>query len=62
MADYTLGPALFQGIGAGASDIFAGLGAETKAQGDLLEAQQYDVAAELARQVRRRAIREETCR
>jgi hypothetical protein len=27
MADYTIGPDLFKGIGAGVSNIFAGLGA-----------------------------------
>jgi hypothetical protein len=32
------GPQTFGDIGAGVSDIFAGLGAETKAQGDIIEA------------------------
>ena len=37
-------------IGAGVSDIFQGFADQTKAQGDLLEAQSYDVAAKLALQ------------
>jgi hypothetical protein len=43
-----IGPQTFASIGAGVSDIFAGFGAETKAQGDLLEAQSYNEAAQLA--------------
>jgi hypothetical protein len=50
MADYTIGPDLFKGIGAGVSDIFAGFGAETKAAGDILEGQLYSRAAQLAEQ------------
>jgi hypothetical protein len=37
-------------IGAGVSDIFQGFAAETKAKGDILEAQAYDRAAQLAEQ------------
>jgi hypothetical protein len=50
MADYTIGSQLFSGLGAGVSDIFGGLGAETKAAGDLLEGQFYGEAAQLALQ------------
>jgi hypothetical protein len=37
-------------IGAGVSDIFQGFAAGTKAKGDILEAQAYDKAAQLALQ------------
>jgi hypothetical protein len=40
----------FSDIGGAVSDIFAGVGAKYKAQGDLLEAQQYDLAAAFAEQ------------
>jgi hypothetical protein len=50
MPDLTISSQLFSGVGAGVSDVFAGFGAETKAQGDLAEAAQYDEAAHLALQ------------
>lgn len=37
-------------VAAGVSDIFAGFGAQSKAQGDLLEAQNYGLAAQLSLQ------------
>ena len=40
----------FTGIGAGVSDIFAGLGDEAKAQYDITEGQEYGLAAKLALQ------------
>jgi hypothetical protein len=40
----------FSSASAGVSDIFAGFGAQTKAQGDLLEGQNYGLAAQLALQ------------
>jgi hypothetical protein len=38
----------FSALGAGVSDIFSGFADETKARGDLLEAQNYDAAAQPA--------------
>lgn len=45
-----VGPSTFSAIGGGVSDIFAGFGADAKAKGDLLEQQNYDLAAKLALQ------------
>lgn len=44
------GPATGSAVGASVSDIFAGFGAEAKGQGDLLEAQNYGLAAKYALQ------------
>lgn len=45
-----LGGATFSDAGAGVSDIFAGFGAQSKAKGDYLEAENYGLAANYANQ------------
>jgi hypothetical protein len=45
-----LGSAIFSGIGGAASDLFAAEGYKAKAAGDRMEAQNYDLASELAKQ------------
>jgi len=45
-----LGSSTFQAIGGAVQDIFSAQGLRAKAQGNRLEAQQYDMAAGLARQ------------
>lgn len=43
-----IGNATFSDFGGAASDIFAGFGAQSKAKGDLLEQQNYQLAAQYA--------------
>lgn len=45
-----VGAATFSDLGGAASDIFAGFGDQAKAQGDFAEAQNYDLASNLATQ------------
>ena len=45
-----LGAGTFNAIGGAVSDLFAGDALRTKARGSRIEAQQYDIAAELAKQ------------
>jgi hypothetical protein len=45
-----IGPQTFSDFGGAASDLFAGFGDQSKAQGDFAEAQNYTLAAKLAQQ------------
>ncbi|WP_426608974.1 hypothetical protein [Bradyrhizobium sp. McL0616] len=45
MANLNIGSSLFSGLGGAASDLFAAEGDRSKAQGDLLEKKNYDMAS-----------------